>query len=68
MIHGTTILCVRRNGKVAVGGDGQVTMGDKVMKGNARKVRRLRGGSVIAATHQPLDWPDARTIDLGDYR
>src|SRR5690606_31191511 len=46
--HGTTILCVRRDGKVAVGGDGQVTMGNQVMKGNARKVRRLRDGSVLA--------------------
>jgi ATP-dependent HslUV protease subunit HslV len=46
--HGTTILCVRRDGKVAIGGDGQVTMGDKVMKGNARKVRRLHGGNVLA--------------------
>ncbi|HEX7080929.1 MAG TPA: ATP-dependent protease subunit HslV [Gammaproteobacteria bacterium] len=46
--HGTTILCVRRGGKVAVGGDGQVTMGDKIMKGNARKVRRLRDGRVLA--------------------
>jgi len=46
--HGTTILCVRRFGKVAVGGDGQVTMGDKIMKGNARKVRRLRNGAVVA--------------------
>src|SRR5690606_3150289 len=46
--HGTTILCVRRDGRVAIGGDGQVTMGDKVMKGNARKVRRLRDGQVVA--------------------
>jgi ATP-dependent HslUV protease, peptidase subunit HslV len=46
--HGTTIVCVRRNGKVAIGGDGQVTLGDKVMKGNARKVRRLRDGKVVA--------------------
>jgi ATP-dependent HslUV protease, peptidase subunit HslV len=46
--HGTTIVCVRRNGKVAIGGDGQVTLGDKIMKGNARKVRRLRGGNVLA--------------------
>jgi ATP-dependent HslUV protease, peptidase subunit HslV len=46
--HGTTILCVRRNGRVALGGDGQVTLGDKVMKGNARKVRRLRDGRVLA--------------------
>jgi ATP-dependent HslUV protease subunit HslV len=46
--HGTTIICVRRNGFVAVGGDGQVTLGDKVMKGNARKVRYLHGGKVLA--------------------
>ncbi len=46
--HGTTILCVRRDGKVALGGDGQVTMGDKVMKGNARKVRTLHEGKVLA--------------------
>ena len=45
--HGTTILAVRRNGKVAVAGDGQVTMGNSVMKGNARKVRRLYHDSVI---------------------
>ncbi len=37
----TTIVCVRRDGRVALGGDGQVTLGDKVVKGNARKVRRL---------------------------
>ena len=45
--HGTTILAVRRNGAVAIGGDGQVTLGNTVMKGNARKVRRLHDGSVI---------------------
>jgi len=46
--HGTTVVCVRRNGHVAIGGDGQVTLGDKVMKGNARKVRRLHEGKVVA--------------------
>ena len=46
--HGTTILCVRRGGRVAMGGDGQVTLGNTVMKGNARKVRRLHDGKVIA--------------------
>ena len=46
--HGTTILCVRRNGVVAMGGDGQVTLGNTVMKGNARKVRRLYDGKVLA--------------------
>ena len=45
--HGTTILCVRRGGTVAMGGDGQVTLGNTVMKGNARKVRLLGGGKVI---------------------
>ena len=46
--HGTTIVCVRRDGKVAIGGDGQVTLGQQVMKGNARKVRRLHDGKVLA--------------------
>ena len=46
--RGTTIVSVRRNGKVALGGDGQVSMGNTVMKGNARKVRRLANGKVIA--------------------
>lgn len=46
--HGTTILGVRRNGTVAVGGDGQVTLGNTVMKGNARKVRRLYEDKVLA--------------------
>lgn len=45
--HGTTILSVRKNGKVIVAGDGQVTMGHTVMKPNARKVRRLHDGNVI---------------------
>ena len=45
---GTTIVSVRRNGKVAIAGDGQVSMGDTIMKGNARKVRPLAGGRVIA--------------------
>ena len=46
--HGTTILCVRRDGHVAMAGDGQVTLGQTVIKGNARKVRRIGGGSVLA--------------------
>lgn len=45
---GTTIISVRRDGTVAVGGDGQVTMGNTIMKGNARKVRRLAEGRVLA--------------------
>jgi ATP-dependent HslUV protease subunit HslV len=47
-LHGTTILSIRRNGKVAVGGDGQVSLGNTVMKGNARKVRRLYKEQVLA--------------------
>jgi ATP-dependent HslUV protease subunit HslV len=46
--HGTTILAVRRNGIVAIGGDGQVSMGNTVMKGNAKKVRPLYDGKVLA--------------------
>ncbi|RKZ57711.1 MAG: HslU--HslV peptidase proteolytic subunit [Gammaproteobacteria bacterium] len=45
--HGTTILTVRRAGKVVVGGDGQVTLGNTVMKGNATKVRKIYGDNVI---------------------
>ena len=47
-IKGTTILSIRRNGKVVIGGDGQVSMGNTVMKGNARKVRRLYKNQVLA--------------------
>src|SRR5712671_6207960 len=46
--HGTTILCLRKASQVVVAGDGQVTMGQTVVKSNARKLRRLAGGSVIA--------------------
>ncbi len=46
--RGTTIVSLRRNGKVAVGGDGRVSMGNTVMKGNAREVRQLAEGRVIA--------------------
>ena len=46
--HGTTILCVRRGGAVAMAGDGQVSMGETVLKANARKVRRLANGRVLA--------------------
>src|SRR5690349_12615316 len=47
-IRATTILAVRRNGKVAIGGDGQVTVGETVMKSHAQKVRVLRGGKIVA--------------------
>jgi len=47
-MHGTTILAVRRKGVVAIGGDGQVSLGQTIVKGDARKVRRLAEGKVIA--------------------
>lgn len=46
--HGTTILCIRHAGKVAMAGDGQVSLGNTVIKGNARKVRRIGSGAVLA--------------------
>lgn len=46
--HGTTILSVRKEKEVVVGGDGQVTLGNTVMKGNAKKVRRLHNQKVLA--------------------
>ncbi len=46
--HGTTILCARRDGKVALGGDGQVTLGSIVIKASARKVRRLYHDRILA--------------------
>ncbi len=47
-MHGTTILAVRRDGRVALGGDGQVSIGDTVVKAQATKVRTLKGGKVLA--------------------
>jgi ATP-dependent HslUV protease subunit HslV len=46
-MHGTTIVCVRKDGTVAMAGDGQVTMGNTVMKGNARKVRRIYNDQIL---------------------
>jgi ATP-dependent HslUV protease, peptidase subunit HslV len=46
--HGTTILCVRRDGKVALAGDGQITLGQTVLKHNAKKIRRMYNDKVIA--------------------
>lgn len=48
MFKGTTIICVRRNGKVAIAGDGQVTLGNTVMKHNAKKIRRMYNDKIIA--------------------
>ncbi|MEP6850661.1 MAG: ATP-dependent protease subunit HslV, partial [Acidobacteriota bacterium] len=47
-IRSTTVLLVERDGKMAMAGDGQVTLGETVIKGNARKVRRLAGGKILA--------------------
>jgi len=47
MFHATTILCLSRKGKVAIGGDGQVTMGSTVLKHNAKKIRKMYGDKVI---------------------
>ncbi len=48
VMHATTIVLVKKNGRTVIGGDGQVSLGQTIMKGNARKVRRLAKGSVIA--------------------
>jgi len=48
MFHGTTIVCIRKNGEVALAGDGQVTMGNTVMKHTARKLRRLYENRILA--------------------
>jgi ATP-dependent HslUV protease subunit HslV len=48
MFHATTILCVRKNNSVAIGGDGQVTLGNTVMKQNAKKIRKMYGEKVLA--------------------
>lgn len=48
MFHGTTILCVRRNGKVAIASDGQVTMGNTVLKHHAKKIRKMYNNKILA--------------------
>ncbi len=48
MFRGTTVLCVRKDGKVAIGGDGQVTLGQIVLKHNAKKIRKMYNNSIIA--------------------
>ena len=65
--HATTILGVRHSGRVAIGGDGQVTVGDAVVKHNASKVRKLKGGSILAG-----GWYDGGSafdkLDLARYQ
>jgi ATP-dependent HslUV protease subunit HslV len=48
MIRSTTILCVRRNNQVAIAGDGQVTLGNTIMKHNAKKIRRMYNGTILS--------------------
>ncbi len=48
MIHSTTVLCVRKNGKVAIACDGQVTMGNTILKHNARKIRKMYNNKIVA--------------------
>ena len=48
MFRGTTVLCVRKNGKVAMAGDGQVTLGNTILKHNAKKIRTMYNNSVLA--------------------
>ena len=48
VFHGTTIVAVRKNGRVALGGDGQVSIGDTIVKSQATKVRALKGGRILA--------------------
>jgi len=55
--HGTTILCVRKSNQVVVAGDGQVSMGQTVVKSNARKLRRLAGGSGESSNNMPHSSP-----------
>ena len=70
--HGTTILTVRKGGVVAVGGDGQVSIGQTIVKSNARKVRRLGGGDVIGgfagATADAFTLFERLELKLEQYR
>ena len=60
--HGTTILCVRRDGPVTMAGDGQVSMGQTIIKGNARKVRRIGNGGAVIAGFAGAHTADAFTL------
>jgi ATP-dependent HslUV protease subunit HslV len=72
VFHGTTIVSVRKGGKVAIGGDGQVTMGNTVVKANAKKVRRIGTGDVIGgfagATADALTLFDRLEKKLEEHR
>ena len=70
-IRSTTVIAVKRDGKVAMAGDGQVTMGNTVMKGNARKVRRIYDGKVLTgfagATADAFTLFDKFEVKLKEY-
>lgn len=70
--HGTTILCVRKNGKVAMGGDGQVTIGQTAIKHTARKVRKIFNGKVMVgfagSTADAMTLFDKFESKLEEYR
>ena len=64
-IRSTTILCVRRNAKVVLAGDGQVTLGQEVLKASAKKLRRLYSDKILAGfAGSTADGDDDRTVDL----
>ncbi len=70
-VRSTTVIAVKRNGKVAMAGDGQVTMGQTVMKGNARKVRKMYDGKVLTgfagATADAFNLFDKFEMKLQEY-
>ena len=70
-IRSTTVIAIKRNGKVAMAGDGQVTMGQTVMKGNARKVRKMYDGKVLTgfagATADAFNLFDKFEMKLQEY-
>jgi len=72
IIHGTTVLCVRHKGKLAIAADGQVTMGNTVMKANARKIRRMYNDQVLTgfagATADSLTLFEKFEARLQEYR
>jgi ATP-dependent HslUV protease subunit HslV len=67
--HGTTILTVRKGGVVAIGGDGQVSIGQTIVKANAKKVRRLGKGDVIGGFGATADAFRCSALEVaGQYR
>ena len=59
-IRSTTVLCVRRNGKVVMAGDGQVTLGQEVLKASAKKLRRLYNDKILAGFAGSTRWSEAQ--------